>query len=658
MASLGELIVKIGADARGFTKGLNDSTKQINKWGKDAEKGLGGIMDGIGRGIAVVGTAAAAGFGALITGSVSGASSLEQYRNTLNIVMKDQEKAAQTMAWAVDFANKTPFETDSVVEATVKLQSYGLEAQKVLPSVGDMAAVMNKDIMQAVEAVADAQTGELERLKEFGITKQMIVDQGNKIMKGKELVNSKGQIVDQENFNKALFSLMDERFKGGMEIQANSLKGLWSTVTGTFKTTLATMAGISATGEIVVGGLFDKIKTKIKEVVEKLSEWQKNGTLEEWATKAEKAFNTFWAVAEIVFNGIFTAGKFIVDNWGLIGPILAGVLAGFLAFKVVTGILNTIKIAQKALNLVMVANPIALIVLAIAAMVVAGVLLYKNWDTITAKAKELWAKLGEVWESIEATASGIWKSITDSLSKTWNGIKETASTVWNGIKEFFRKWGVDLLLIAIGPVGWSVLLIRKLAENWESIRQTALNIWTSIKTGIANIWSNIISAVAPAALNLYNTVKSKLEDLWNYIKSIPSQALQWGKNIIQGLISGIRSLHIPMPHFDFSVDWHSVAGVSFPVPDVDVDWYKTGGIFTSPTIAGIGDVPEAVTPLSALPDLMADALAGAMRRLSPQSAVATEAAGQPINITLTLDGAVLSRQLVYLNQGKLRGQGA
>lgn len=79
-------------------------------------------------------------------------------------MLKDQQKAAKMMAWAVEFANKTPFETDSVVEATVRLQSYGIEAQSVMTQIGDMAGVMNKDLMQAVEAVADAQTGELERL--------------------------------------------------------------------------------------------------------------------------------------------------------------------------------------------------------------------------------------------------------------------------------------------------------------------------------------------------------------------------------------------------------------------------------------------------------------------------------------------------------------
>ena len=96
--------------------------------------------------------------------AIESASGLEGYRSTLNVVMKDQQKAAKMMAWAVEFANKTPFETDSIVEATVRLQSYGIDAQETMGRIGDMAGVMNKELMQAVEAVADAQTGELERL--------------------------------------------------------------------------------------------------------------------------------------------------------------------------------------------------------------------------------------------------------------------------------------------------------------------------------------------------------------------------------------------------------------------------------------------------------------------------------------------------------------
>lgn len=196
---------------------------------------------------------------------VEQASSMQQYRNTLNVVMKDQKKAGETFKWATQFANKTPFETDEIVQGTVKLQSYGLVAKNVMTDIGDMSSVMGKTLDEGVEAIADAQTGELERLKEFGITKQQIVDHASKIMKGKEIVNKKGQIIDQQNFNKTLFSLMKKRYKGGMEIQSRSFKGAMSTVSGVWKTSLAQIAGISSTGDVIQGSLFDRMtKSAIK----------------------------------------------------------------------------------------------------------------------------------------------------------------------------------------------------------------------------------------------------------------------------------------------------------------------------------------------------------------------------------------------------------
>ncbi|MBO0555670.1 hypothetical protein EXQ41_06345 [Clostridium botulinum] len=186
---------------------------------------------------------------------ISQAGDMEAYRNTLNVVMKDTQKAGKMFAWATNFANKTPFETDDVVQATVRLQSYGLEAQKLIPTVGDMASVMNTDLMSAVEAVADAQTGELERLKSFGITKDMIQKQAKSM--NMDVINNKGQITDLNKFNQALETLMKNRFGGGMEKQAKTFKGAMSTVTGVAKNSLAQIAGIAANGDVKKGSLFD-----------------------------------------------------------------------------------------------------------------------------------------------------------------------------------------------------------------------------------------------------------------------------------------------------------------------------------------------------------------------------------------------------------------
>lgn len=387
------LHVTVGANVSDFVQKMNMMTKNLDKISKETQKAFGPVAEKVGTALKYVGTAAMAGFGAATVASVKGAASLESYRNTLNVVMKDQKLAGETMAWAVDFANKTPFETKSVVEATVKLEAYGLKAKEVLPAIGDMAAVMNKDIIQAVEAVADAQTGELERLKEFGITKNMIIEQNNKIARDKQIVNNQGQIVDQEQFNKALLSLMNERFKGGMEIQATSFSGLMSTIKGVFSTTLATMAGISATGEVKIGGFFDTIKKKAQLVVDKLNDWQKSGHLEKWAGQAQKALTAFWGAGEKIFDGLIAAGKFIYNNWALIGPIIAGVLAGFMYFKAATAVVNALTIATKLLNGTMAMNPIGLVAMAIGVLITAGVALYQNWDKVRHYGLQAWATL-------------------------------------------------------------------------------------------------------------------------------------------------------------------------------------------------------------------------------------------------------------------------
>lgn len=403
---VGELSVRLNLNMAEFQKGLAAARASMQRLSQQAQE-LEPAMAAIGTAIKAVGAVMAAGFGAAVVGSVKGAVALENYRNTLNVVMKDQQKAAAMMAWAVDFANRTPFETDSVIEATVRLQSYGLEAQKVLPAIGDMAGVMNKDLMQAVEAVADAQTGELERLKEFGITKAMIIQKNADMGRNIEIVNNTGQITDQKAFNEALFALMNDRFKGGMEIQAKSFSGLWSTVVGVFKTSLATMAGISATGEVQIGGLFDNLKKKMQEVINKLADWQKNGQLQKWSAKAQEALGKFFAVAERVFGYLMKAARFIIDHWGVIGPVLAGVLAGFVAFRTATVIVKTLTTATKFLNLVLKANAIGLVTLAIAALVAAGVALYKNWDKVRYYCLQAWGTIKVyVLKAIDAVLKG------------------------------------------------------------------------------------------------------------------------------------------------------------------------------------------------------------------------------------------------------------
>lgn len=450
---------KASTGVNDFERKLKHSKNQINQYKDNAVSSFSNVAKSVaGLAAAYVGFQAASN---VLSAGINAASSLEGYRNTLNVVMKDQEKAAKTMAWATEFANKTPFETESVVEATVRLQSYGLEAQKVLPAIGDMAGVMGKDVMQAVEAVADAQTGELERLKEFGITKAMIAEKAGSMYKNQEIINNKGQIVEQEKFNNALMSLMEDRFKGGMDMQAGSFKGVMSTISGVWKTGLATMMGISAEGEIVQGGLFDTIKNKAQGLSEKLTEMANDGTFVEIGDKIKTGLETashWFGVTRDHAVELYGKGKevygFFNDKWPTIEPIVYGIAGAVATFKLGTiattaatktwtAITTGQTLAMGLLNGTLAISPLGWIALAIGGVIAVGVLLYKNWDTVKGKALELW----------------------DGLSNTWTGIKDGFSNMWDGMKSTGRA-GVNFIIDGINGMigGFNGLLSFKIPD--------------------------------------------------------------------------------------------------------------------------------------------------------------------------------------------------
>lgn len=463
----------------------------ISRFGRSAVSSFTNVAGSI-KGL-VAGYVSLKAFESVVGGAVEAASSMEQYRNTLNVVMKDQKKAAQTMKWAVDFANKTPFETDEIVQATVKLQSYGLQAKKVMPAIGDMAGVMGKSVDQAVEAVADAQTGELERLKEFGITKNMIAKKAGEMYKKTQIINNKGQITDQKKFNDALFALMNDRFKGGMDIQSHSFKGIMSTITGVWKTGLAQMAGISATGEIAKGGLFDVVKQKAQSFGNYVQKLANDGTFTKIGAKIGDGLKTAGHWLGVVKDNavlMYQAAKpgliwikdtglpamvsglgfvidkarglynFISNNWSTIGPIVAGVAASIATFKVgvaaITkaqdiwrGVTNALTIAQGLLNGTMALTPFGWIVIGVGAVVAAGVLLYKNWDKVKVGAKVLWAGLKVVWGGIKSGFAGAWNAVKSAAGDSLNFIINKV----NGVIGLINKIpGVNIK--KVGKVDW------------------------------------------------------------------------------------------------------------------------------------------------------------------------------------------------------------
>lgn len=124
-----------------------------------------------------------------------------------------------------------------------------------------------------------------------------------------------------------------------------------------------------------------------------------------------------WGISKIMaFNS--TAAGFIKTVLEMLGPTAAQTAA--------TGAAAS---AQGALNTVMAANPIGAVILAVEALVAAGILLWKNWDTVKAKAGELWTKVKTVFGGVRDTITGAFDAAKKKVKGFFSWLDDKVSSI-------------------------------------------------------------------------------------------------------------------------------------------------------------------------------------------------------------------------------------
>lgn len=135
------------------------------------------------------------------------------------------EKAAVAFEALQQFAAKTPYDLGQAVEGFTQLVNLGLTpSERALVSYGNTASAMGKDLSQMIGAVADASTGEFERLKEFGIKAKAEGDRVRVTFQG--VTTSIGN--NAAEIEAYLMALGENQFAGAMEARMDSLDGALS----------------------------------------------------------------------------------------------------------------------------------------------------------------------------------------------------------------------------------------------------------------------------------------------------------------------------------------------------------------------------------------------------------------------------------------------
>lgn len=194
-----------------------------------------------------------------------------------------------------------------------------------------------------------------------------------------------------------------------------------------------------------------------------------------------------------------------------------------------------------------------------AAIVAAGVLIYKNWDKIKETAAELKEWASQKWNELKENVSTTVENMKAAVTEKWNAIKQSASDTWNAIKQ-------------------------GITEKVNAIKQGVTDKVNALKTSVATAFDNIkskitgaFSSAKEAAQNAFNRIKTLGDDIKSTISGIVESALNWGKDMIGNIASGIRQKISDVKNAITSVADTIRGYIHFTVPDkgplADADTY-------------------------------------------------------------------------------------
>lgn len=327
-----------------------------------------------------------------------------------------------------------------------------------------------------------------------------------------------------------------------------------------------------------------------------------NGT-ESSVSSLGKAFEVLSSAVKTVSEWIKNFTGFLRENTvaaSIVKSVLAGLLAGFIALKVIgtvksmiTGFVTAINVAKTAViafNTTLLANPFTAILVGITALVAALTWFFTKTET----GKQIWQGfvdfLKQAWQGVSEFFTGLWTSISEAaaigweLIKTtimtivqpfieffttlWNGLKDTLSQIWEGIKMVFQGVWEAIKTIFLGVLLFIIDLVTgnftQLKEDvgiiWESIKTAAQTIWEGIKTIISSIvtglvaiikgiwegfktfFNTLINSVKTIAITTWNTIKTSVTTIINGLVGAAQRAWTTFKSNVTTLVNNVKGI--------------------------------------------------------------------------------------------------------------------
>lgn len=587
-----EYVLKIIADVTDATKGISEVETKTSSM-KDKMVGIGkGVAAGL-AGVAVVN------FGKDVLNAAADADDANDvmqaaFGETSKSFDKFAKDAATSMGLSETAYKNMAAKTGSLLQSVGINNADAAKSTEVLTQrAADMAAIWGTDVPTAMEAINKGLVGSTKGLTAFGVKISANEIDARAMAKG--YVDASGKVTDAGKAIAAQEIIMEK---------TSNVAGAYAENSGDLGSQQDILKAKFANLQAGLGAGLLPIITKLMEMAQPIID-------------------------------------FIIKNIDILGPLALAIAGVVAAIKIWTAV-------QWLWNAAMAANPIGLIVLAIAALVAGIVIAYQ--------------KVG--W-------------FHDLIQTLWEGIQ----TGFNWIKE---NWPL-LLAILTGPIGVAVLAITK---NWDTIKNTFSSMvdrvreiagtvleiisapyrlaYNAIKTVIdkvPGVFTSAVNGVTSALSNIVNTIKKPFEDGWNAASKAGQAVLTWFSNLgtsINNAFSNLANIikypfetafnaikrlwNATVGGFGFSVpSWvPGVGGKSFKIPMM-----ATGGIVTGPMIAMLGEkAPEAVIPLDRMADMFGGSGESTVININVYALDASAQTGRRIYDSLREYGRVSGNQVV------------
>jgi hypothetical protein len=548
------------------------------------------------------------------------ASDLEQINNVVDVTFGANARQMDTFA-------KAALNGYGVAELAAKqyagtfgsmLKAYGvtddnmtLMSKNLVALSGDFASLYNMDPAATFEKLKGAMSGDAGSLMEFGINMSDANLNAYALSKGvqtsygsldeaSQAMIRYNYIIEKSTAAQNDFSSSQDSFATQQYLLEENINQLAGTIMSAALPALANIFGQLNDLVTEFANSPDKV-AKLQEVIRMVG---------------EKAIEIFPTVITYVKRiGVFMGQlaekalavfHFIYDNWSLIAPLLATIVAGLLLLKTIAvglqvyrGIMTMITAAQWLLNSAVLANPMTWVIVGIVAAV-AILLVVIN-------------KIRKNWDGISSFIVGIWQNyvlpfflgIPTFFSNLWNGIVSGITTYWNLAASWIVGiWQSYVLPFFLGiPTFFSNLwsgIVNGIATYWNLATSWILGLWQNtilpffltIPTFFSNLWTGVVGSLITA----WQGVGTFFSGLWSGITSVFTGAANMMITPINQIISALNQVRINLPDWVEELTGYSSFGINIPL----IPMFAKGGFANQPSIFGEAG-PEVAIPLKRTP---------------------------------------------------------